>query len=280
MDEGTLEAHMSILLALAALAAQDGQFDPKWEGVVRETARDVADKAIKDMPPAPRGRLLIIPLVGDQGEKQSIVTDELGRAIFSTGKFSAIEKTAWDKIRELFGVRGVVEEVANLEKAVEVGIAADADYVLFGRTIIDTRYAKDRVDVTIHFRIANVKSKQGYFIGSYTSRVGGFFSTAHLKAKIRDMNVVWKVVIWVIVMLALPFVVMAFKEAAGGSRPLLPVMMVVGFTGIDIFLAFAMLGFEIGTVIEAALFVVSMAVSLFWNLFVLSKIAQMSEHGV
>lgn len=270
---------LGMTLVSVLLAQDPAQFDPKWEDFVRDAARKAVDKAVKDIVNAPGGKLLVIPLTGDGGKTRSLVTDELRGGLYSTGKFASIEQTSIDKILEFLGMKGKIDEINNLEEAVKAGRSVDSDYVLFGRTIIDGRYAP-HVSVTLHFRIVNVKTKQGFFIGSYsTKEEGGLFSAAHWKVKIHDMSIVWRVVIWMIVALALPFVVIAFKEAAAGSRPLMPVMMVVAFTGMDIFLAFALLGFDIDNVVAAGMFVVAMAVSLFWNLYVLAKIAQMSEHG-
>lgn len=269
------------MIVLCLLLLQDpGQFDPKYKDFIEAAAEVVSREAVGDMISAPGGKLLVLPLAGDQGPTRSLVTDELKDAIVGTGKFGAIEATNTDKILEFLGLKGKIDQVTNLERAIELGVSYDADYVLFGRTDIDGRHPDKYVAVNLHFRIVEVKSKKGFFIGSYSyKKEAGLFSPTHLKVKIKDMSVVWRVVIWMIVMLALPFVVVAFKEAASGSRPLLPVMMVVVFTGVDIFLAFALLGFSIENVFAAGMFVMSMAISLFWNLFVLAKIAQMSEHG-
>jgi hypothetical protein len=263
------------------LLLQDpGQFDPKWEDLVRLAASRVAHQALEDMTTAPRGKLLVIPLAGDSGEKRSIVTDELRRTLLSSGKFTAVESNTIDKILEWLGMKGKIHEITAMEQAVQAGEAAEADYVLFGRTEIDSRFIKDRLDVSLHFRIVNVKTKLGFFIGSYTTREeASIFSPTHWKVKIREIRPFWRLLLWTVVMLGLPFVVIAFKEAAAGSRPLLPVMMVVAFTAIDVFVCFALLGFDIDSVVTAGAFVIAMVVSLFWNLFVLSRIAQMSKDG-
>ena len=264
---------------LWVLLQDPGQFDPKWEDVVKGAAARVSEQAVQDIISAPRGKLVIIPLAGDQGKERNLVTEELRAAVMATGKFEPPDKDWWDWVLDKIG-RGKIENFNSLEKAVEVGLAAKADYVLFGRTVIDGRFPP-RFVVTLHFRIVDVKTKKGFFIGSYSTREEkSILSTAQWKVWMRDKSVAGRLVIWFVVMLVMPFIVLAFKEAASGTRPLLPVMMIVAFTAIDVFLSFSFLGFDIDSVMSAGVFVVSMVMSLFWNLYVLTKISQIGDHGV
>lgn len=273
---------MMIFAAISAFtAAQDPfQFEEKYDPLVQEAARNVAVEAVREMRFSHSDRtLLIVPLTGDVKE---IVTNTLGSAILNTQKFVGVQRSTWDEIMTKLGIKDPIRQVQSSKEAIRVGRAYKADYVLFGRVYPGLLHREQgKVDLEVHFRIVKVPTEgdtiEGVFIGTYRTREEpGLLSIVHHRIWIREYSPVTRIIVWAIVMLSLPFAILMFKEMIGGSKPLLPVIFVVLFTGADILLSFVMMGFEIDGIFQAGLFVFGMASSLFWNLFVVAKVGQMS----
>lgn len=274
-----------LLLAIGLIAVpQDiedltSQFEEKYVELVREAAQAVADQALEEMRFAATNKsFLSLPLAGDS---RGIVTEVLASRIAGSGKFKRVERTTWDELREKLGLAEKVRAVTTSKEAIRIASDYGADYVLFGRAAIGARSRrKGKIDLEVRFRIVNVETGKGIFIGTYRTREeAGPLSITRQRMWIQDTSAVGRGIVWLIVMLSIPFVVLLFREVLGGSKPLLPVMLVVGFTGIDLLFAFVLMGFEIDGITKAGLFVVALASALFWNLFVVSKVGQLSGYA-
>jgi hypothetical protein len=274
------------ILALAWPAQDPFQPEEKYHALISEAGRSVAQQAMEEMRFSFADKsILVIPLTGDTSD---IVTNLLSQAILGSGKFVEVRRSTWDDIMTRLGIREPIRQVQVSRQAVEIAQSYGADFVLFGRVYPGLLHReRGKIDLELHFRIVRVPKReeksapiQGVFIGTYRTREEpGLLSIVHHRMWIREYSAVGRVIFWAIAMLALPFLVLMFKEMVAGSKPLLPVIFVVLFTGADILLAFVLMGFEIDGMFQAALFILAMASALFWNLFVVAKVGQMSSYG-
>lgn len=272
---------MTPVLATALFLVQIDfpKIEQNREDYLREAAAELCDRAMDEMfgIAAPDKTLLVVPLAGDQN---NIVTSELVSQIRGRGKFKvASSSSKLDQLLEWAGLKGQKEDITTSAEAIKAAQGARAQYVLFGRVAIDSRGSqRHKVGLTMHLRVVNATTGDGVFIGSFTNRTEfGLLSATRWKVWVKDQSLVARIVVWTIVMLVLPFVILMFQELLAESKPLVPVLMIVVFTGFDVLFAFVLMGFEISSVWAAGVFVVALASSLFWNLFVMSRVSAMAK---
>lgn len=265
---------------------EEFQPEEKYRALIAEAGRSVAQQALEEMRFSFSDKsLLVIPLTGDTND---IVTNILGQAILGSGKFVEVRRGTWDEVMTRLGLREPIRQVQSSRHAIEIAQSYGADFVLFGRVYPGLLHReRGRIELELHFRIVRVPKKeekaagiQGIFIGTYRTREEpGLLSIVHHRIWIREYSPIGRLMLWAIVTLSLPFVALMFKEMVTGSKPLLPVIFVVLFTGVDILFAFILMGFEIDGMFQAALFIAAVGSALFWNLFVVAKVGQMSGYG-
>lgn len=282
-----MKAALWLTVALGMAVGQDPfQPEQKYRDLIAEAARSVVQQALEEMRFSFADKsLLVIPLTGDTND---LVTNVLGQAILGSGKFVEVRRGTWEDLMTKLGLRDPIRQVQGAKQAIEIARSFGADFVLFGRVYPGLLHReRGTIELELHFRIIRVPKTeekidaiQGVFIGTYRTREEpGLLSIVHHRMWIREHSPVGRAIFWAIVMLGLPFAVLMCKEMVTGSKPLLPVIFVVLFTGADILLAFALMGFEIDGMFQATLFIVAMASALFWNLFVVAKVGQMSGYG-
>jgi hypothetical protein len=257
-----------------AVIAQEEKYEPLLESSAEEVAKNVAEEIRYGNPKA---KLVILPLLNDN--RSLTVTNSIRSQIASSGKLIVVEKAGfWQRVKEFFTSRDPLAETArSASEAIQIARETDADFVLFG--VVEKRQPKpERYELEIKVRIVHIRTGDGILAGQYSNALEkGVLSLPYYRVWLYDKSTFLKILVWLIFMMVLPFVVLLFKEVAYGSRPLIPVIFVVAFTGLDVLLAYALAGFEFATLWSIMLFVLALAASIFWNLFIMNKIYAMSS---
>ena len=270
-----------LLLALAALpclAATD-----TLEPVKKGLAADAARAACEDMRFRIRGRTLAVAPF--RNDPEGIVTAAFKEAISSKGDFTVQEPSTW---REIWNKIVGSDKDAPLtwKQAVELGTKLDAECVMFGRVeTLAVDESQSYADVKI--RIVYVKDAgttqkagDGLFIGRYqTNLKKSLFSMPYFQVWMVDTSRWVRVLIWCVALLILPFLTLLARESLSQAAPIVPIGLVILMTGLDMFLAVFLMGFQAGSILSWLLIVGALAVSIFYNLTILAKVAQLQLPG-
>ena len=124
------------------------------------------------------------------------------------------------------------------------------------------------------------KAGDGLFIGRYqTSLKKSMFSVPYFRVWMYDTSKWVRVLIWCVALLILPFLTLLARESLSQAAPIVPIGLVIVMTGMDMFLALLLMGFEAGSILSWGLLVGALALSIFYNLMILAKVAQLQLPG-
>lgn len=271
-------ALFAVLLSLPCFAATD-TLQPVKEGL----ARDAARAAIEDMRFRIRGRTLAVAPF--RNDPEGIVTAAFKEAISGKGDFEIKEPSTWREVWDKI-VGNDKDAPLTWKQAVELGEKLEAECVLFGR--VETLAVDEgRSFADVKIRIVYVKDTQagqkagdGLFIGRYrTNLQKTLFSMPYFRVWIYDTSRWVRVLIWCVALLILPFLTLLARDSLSQAAPIVPIGLVLLMTGVDMFLALLLMGFEAGSVLSWLLLVGALAVSIFYNLTILAKVAQLQLPG-
>ncbi|NUN50744.1 MAG: hypothetical protein HUU15_18210 [Candidatus Brocadiae bacterium] len=264
-------ACLCALLALPLLAATD-----TLEPVKKGLAADVARLAVEDMRFRWTGRsLAVAPFRNDP---DGLVATALTEQLEARGLFDVVEKPTWrewwDKI-----VGNDKDSPIGADKAIEFGKKLEAECVMFGRVealVVDE--GRSYADVKI--RIVDVKTGDGIFIGRYRTNLDkSVFSIPYFRVWIYDTSVFVRILIWTVGLLILPFMALLARERLSQSAPIVSIGLMLFMTGVDMVLALLLMGFEADSLLKWGLLVGALAASIFYNLTILAKVADLQMPG-
>lgn len=250
---------------------QQEPFEPKYKEIVSLAVGRAVEEAVQEMPRGKFGKILILPLDGDAYELGGTA---LRRALEGTGRFQEVRRSTLEEWLEWLGVQKPLADLSTAKDAAAAAREAGAEYALFGRMRIDPSRLPDRADVELHFRIVSAEGG-GVFIGSFRSRdEAGFFSIAHRRLWIQEQSVGGRIAVWLVGAALLPLALLLVRGLFTGERPMVPAVLTALVTALDLFFAFVLMGFEIGGVVPAVVFLGAAAVGLAWNSFVFRRLAK------
>jgi len=270
-----------LFLALAVLpcfAATD-----TLEPVKKGLAADAARSACEEMRFRIKGRTLAIAPF--RNDPEGLVTAAFKEAISSKGDFDVKEPSTWREVWDKI-VGNDKDAPLTWKQAVELGTKLDAECVLFGRVeTLAVDEGRSYVDVKIRIVYTKdsgtaQKAGDGLFIGRYqTSLKKSMFSMPYFQVWIFDTSRWVRVLIWCVALLILPFLTLLARDSLSQAPPIIPIGLVILMTGMDMFLALLLMGFEAGSILSWLLLVGALAVSIFYNLTILAKVAQLQLPG-
>lgn len=272
-----LPCFLFLLAAILPAVAATDTLAPVKESL----ARDVAKKACDEMQFRWRGRkLAVAPFRNDP---DGLVTTAFKDAISSKGDFEIVApgtiREIWDKI-----VGNDKEAPLTAKQAIELGQKLGAECVLFGR--VETLAVDEgRSFCDVKIRIIEIdknapEKSNGLFIGRYrTNLEKSLFSVPYFRVWIYDTSKFVRVLIWCVALLILPFLTLLAREHLSQAPPIVPIGLVIVMTGLDMVLALLLMGFEAGSILSWGLLVGALAVSIFYNLTILAKVAQLALPG-
>lgn len=260
-----------LLAPLPALAATD-----TLEPLKKAVAEDAARMASEDMHFRIKGRKLVVAPF--RNDPDGIVVAALKERLAAAGHFDIVEagmlRELWDKI-----VGNDKEAPITAEKAIELGKKLGAEAVMFGR--VETLAVDEgRSICDVKLRIVVVSDGEGLFIGRYrTDLEKSVFSIPHFRVWIYDTSIFVRILIWTVALLILPFLTLLARETLQSAAPVVPIAIVLTITVADILLALLLMGFEANSIFKWILLVAALAVSIFYNLMILAKVAQLQLPG-
>lgn len=271
-------ALFAVLLALPCFAATD-TLQPVKEGL----ARDAARAAVEDMRFRIRGRTLAVAPF--RNDPEGIVTAAFKEAISGKGDFEIREPSTWREVWDKI-VGNDKDAPLTWKQAVELGEKLEAECVLFGR--VETMLVEEnRSYADVKLRIVYVKDTgvgqkagDGLFIGRYqTNLKKGLLSLPYFQVWMGETSAWVRVFIWCVALLILPFLTLLARDALSQAAPIVPIGIVLLMTGADLFLALLLMGFQASGILSWGLLVGALAVSIFYNLTILAKVAQLQLPG-
>jgi len=265
-----------VLPALLALLAPAFAATDTLEPLKKAVAEEVARKAADEMHFRIRGRSLVIAPF--RNDPEGLVAAAFKEQLSSQGHFNIVEpsmlREAWDKI-----VGNDKEAPVTADKAIELGKKLGAEAVLFGRVeLLAIDEGRSACDVKI--RIVETGSGDGIFIGRFrTDLEKSMLSIPHLQVWMYEKSVFIRVLVWVVALLILPFLALLARETLSEAPPVVPIALVLVMTALDIFFALLLMGFEADSIVKWILLVLALAASIFYNLTILAKVAQLQLPG-
>lgn len=269
----------ALLFSVVPAFAATDTLQPVKEGL----ANKIASAACSDMRfRIQHRRLCVAPFRNDP---EGLVTKAFSDAITGNGNFDLVTKSTirewWDAI-----VGNNKDAPLTWKQAVELGNKLDAECVLFGR-VESMRVDEGHSECDVSIRIINVKDDpagmragDGIFIGRFRTKIEeSFLSGPYFEVWIGSTSLWIRVLIWVVALLILPFLTLLAREHLAQAAPIVPIGLMILITGMDMVLALFMMGFAAKGILAWVLIVGALAVSIFYNLTILAKVAQLQLPG-
>lgn len=276
---GQKMAILAAALLCAACWTQATKYEPFEKDAAEAIGRKLTEEIQLSVRPGARIRMLIMPLLGDSVNQN--VSTAVKDAVRNSSTFivdEVSESTLSKLLNKILGDNANKKSISTVDEAIASGREREANAVLFGevrKNYMDPEKGRYVIDTWV--KIVDVKSGGYLFVGSYTNVAEpGLLSAPGIQVALYDVGTFKRIMMWVIFLLVLPLVVLFFKEAAFGNRPLVPSILMVCFTGLDLLFAYVLLNFSLDSVGSVLLFTLSILFSILWNLFILNKIYLMT----
>lgn len=278
-NRGRAAPIIAAMLFTTGVLGQATKYEPYEKDAAQAIGRKLAEEIQVTIRPGARIKMLILPLVGDSINQN--ISSAVKDAIRNSSTFvvdEVSESTLSKLLNKILGDNANKKTISTVDEAIASGREREANAVLFGevrKNYMDPEKGQYVIDTWV--KIVDVKSGNYMFVGSYTNiSEPGLLSAAGIQVALHDVGAFKRIMMWVIFLLVLPLVVLFFKEAAFGNRPLVPAVLMVCFTGLDLLFAYVLLNFSLDSVGSILLFTLSILISIVWNLFILNKIYLMT----
>ncbi|MBI3270306.1 MAG: hypothetical protein HYZ53_14950 [Planctomycetes bacterium] len=256
-----------LFLAFGVPASAD---DPELGPLRQAVAERACASAAEEIRPArPKEELLVCRLRNDRGGK---VTELLRTAIAARGKFAVMEPGLVDSLWRELGLPE--DDIKTGEEARRAGSRAGAKAVLLGRLERLTVEEGGNAAIDLRLRILDVETGNGVLVGRYREDLQqGLLSIPHLRAWAYDTALAYRALIWLSILLLLPLFSVLLRRVLDPTAAGVSVLLVLLYTLVDAGAAFLLLAVGLEGLPAGLVCLVAVAVSLFYNLSVGTKIA-------
>lgn len=238
----------------------------------RRLIETVSDKVADDLPKREHVRsLAVLPLTGDG---TGFVTIRLRERISASGKYQILEESFLRKL--LREVRKETIATSQLNDAVTIARKLGVDAVIFGE-MREFTVSDDAATLKLELRMAERESGQAVFARSYTERVGGTRMTStYWRARLADSPAGARIITWVMFTLLLPLVTAPLvRRLAAEESNTVNLLMLLGYTLVDMLAAAFLTGFWIPSPWTAGLLLLALSGSGYYNYWIASFIDRM-----
>jgi len=240
----------------------------------RKLADRLCSQAAKDLPKKGGGQSLAV--LSFAGDGTGYVTRLLRDKIEAVGEYRLLEDSFFRKLLREFGNEDVA--VSLLTDAVATARKVGVDLVVFGE-IPEFTAGEDRATFKLEVRMAERESGQAIFARSYSDRIGGSTEVnSYWRARLADSSKGRRIFIWVAFTLLLPLAsVPLIRCLTAASSNMINLLMLLGYTLVDMLVALLLTGFWIPTLWTAGILLLALGASSYYNYRVASFIEEMGH---
>ena len=153
-------------------------------------------------------RITILPFANDPS---GYVTKSLRAELEKRGKFELLDKSLFEKLSRELGLRQ--EGYKTLKDAVRAGNRIGVEGIIFGEVnLFEQDEKKAKIDLDIRF-VDLVKDRVLYSSKFLQEFKGSVLSTRYVSAKLRDVSVAERLVVWVLAVVLIPLITISFGRA-------------------------------------------------------------------
>ena len=264
-------------LGLSMLWQTYSMFTPAEDGLgfmQRNLAERICAQVLNDLP-RKEGvpSLAVLDLAGDaQGHVGSLLRGKIS----ASGEYRVLEESFLRKLLREFGKSSV--PATRLEDAVAASRQIGVDLILFGE--IPEYEVKERTgSLKLELRMAERATGQAIFARSYAEDIGGsLILSSYWRARIADSSKGRRIFIWAAFTILLPLVTIPMiRRLISEESNLMNLAMLLAYTTVDMILALLLTGFWIPTIWTAAILILALAGSGYYNFRVASLVESMSH---
>jgi hypothetical protein len=272
---------MRPILALGALGSMlfgGFQFLEAPQDTLGPMQRSLADKvcarAVQDLPKTTETRsLAVLNLGGDSG---NYVTGLLRRKIAASGQYQVLDESFFGKLLQEFGKQEAA--VTKLSDAVAIARQLGVDLVLFGE-VPSLQSGAGTGSMKLELRMAERVSGQAVYARSFGEEVGGnLILSSYWRTRVADSSIGWRILIWVLFTLLLPIAAIPLiRRLVSEESNLANLLLLLGMTIVDMFVAILLTGFWIPTIWTAVVLILALAGSAVYNYGIASFVERLSH---
>jgi len=235
----------------------------------RNLAEQICNEAAEDVPQRQGlATLAVLDMAGDSSDRY--ISNMLRQRVQATGKYRLIEESFFRKLLREFGRDNA--PVSTLADAVTTARQLGVDAVLFGE-IPEFTAQKNAAALRLELRMAERDTGQSVFARSYSNR-----RSDNVRARIADSSKGRRIFIWVLFTLLLPLItVPLIRRLVAVDSNLLNLVLLLGYTLLDMFVAVLLTGFWIPTLWTAVMLLFALVASGYYNFRIASFIEQMKH---
>ncbi len=241
-------------------------------GYMRHRLADsVCTEAAKDLPQ--RQGLQSLAVLDLAGDSTGVVSAALRSRIEALGTYRLLDESFFRKLMKQLGKNA---PVVRLEDAVDAARKIGVDAVVFGE-LPQFSATADGAELRLELRMAERDSGKAIFARAYGRTIGGSRITgAYWRARLADSSRGRRIFIWALFTLLLPLItVPLIRRLTSTDSNLTNMGMLLGYTLIDTLFAFFLTGFWIPTLWTAAILLIALGASGYYNYSIMSFVEEM-----
>jgi hypothetical protein len=249
--------------------------DGETPGLMRQNlAERICAQVARDLPKMEgMPSLAVLDLAGD---KEGFLSNILREKIIAAERYRILDESFFRKLMREAGRAGV--PVSNLEDAIAAARQIGVDLILFGE-VPEYDVTEKTGTLKVELRMAERSTGQAVFVRTYKEEAGGdLVLNSYWRARIAGSSKGRRIFIWVVAVLLLPLATLPLiRRLTSEESNALNLVMLLGYTILDMFLALLLTGVWIPTIWTAAILVLALAGSGYYNYLVASFVERMNH---
>ncbi len=235
-------------------------------------AETVCAQAADELPQ--REGLQTLAVLDLAGDSNGVVSATLRSKIEAAGVYRLLDESFFRKLMQQLGKNS--SPVVRLEDAVDAARRIGVDAIVFGE-LPEFSATDNSAAMRLEIRMAERDSGKAVFARAYRQTMGGSWAAgAYWRARLADSSSGRRIFLWVLFTLLLPLLTIPIlRKLTGMDSNLVNLGMLLGYTLLDMLFAFFLTGFWIPSLWTAAILLLALGSSAYYNYRIMSYVETM-----